>query len=62
MSYAAAIDQLNAMVPELYTSTGHSRRKFSLEESNLRTHRLRFLGHSNLYCPLFIFVINGSEE
>jgi dihydrofolate synthase/folylpolyglutamate synthase len=32
MSYAAAIDQLNAMVPELYTRTGQPRRKFSLEE------------------------------
>ena len=32
MSYAAAIEQLNAMVPELYTGTGHPRRKFSLDE------------------------------
>jgi dihydrofolate synthase/folylpolyglutamate synthase len=32
MSYAAAIDQLNAMVPELYTQSGQPRRKFSLEE------------------------------
>ena len=32
MSYAAAIDQLNAMVPELYTGTGQARRKFSLDE------------------------------
>jgi dihydrofolate synthase/folylpolyglutamate synthase len=32
MSYAAAIDELNAMVPELYTSGGHPRRKFSLNE------------------------------
>lgn len=32
MSYAAAIDQLNAMVPELYTGIGHPRRKFSLDE------------------------------
>jgi dihydrofolate synthase/folylpolyglutamate synthase len=32
MSYAAAIDQLNAMVPELYTRTGQPRRKFSLDE------------------------------
>jgi dihydrofolate synthase / folylpolyglutamate synthase len=31
MSYAAAIDQLNAMVPELYVSAGQ-RRKFSLDE------------------------------
>jgi len=32
MSYRAAIDQLNALVPELYTSGDHPRRKFSLEE------------------------------
>jgi len=32
MSYLAAIDQLNAMVPELYTATGQPRRKFSLDE------------------------------
>ena len=32
MSYAAAIDQLNAMVPELYTRPGQPRRKFSLDE------------------------------
>ena len=32
MTYAAAIDQLNAMVPELYTGSGHPRRKFSLDE------------------------------
>jgi dihydrofolate synthase/folylpolyglutamate synthase len=32
MSYASAIDQLNAMVPELYTGTGQPRRKFSLDE------------------------------
>jgi dihydrofolate synthase/folylpolyglutamate synthase len=32
MSYQAAIDQLNAMTPELYTQTGAARRKFSLDE------------------------------
>ena len=32
MSYAAAISELNAMVPELYTGTGQPRRKFSLDE------------------------------
>jgi dihydrofolate synthase/folylpolyglutamate synthase len=32
MSYAAAIDQLNSMAPELYQSAGQPRRKFSLEE------------------------------
>jgi dihydrofolate synthase/folylpolyglutamate synthase len=32
MSYQAAIEQLNAMAPELYTRPGQARRKFSLEE------------------------------
>jgi dihydrofolate synthase / folylpolyglutamate synthase len=32
MSYSAAIEQLNAMVPELYAHAGQPRRKFSLEE------------------------------
>jgi dihydrofolate synthase / folylpolyglutamate synthase len=32
MSYAAAIDQLNSMVPELYVASGQPRRKFSLGE------------------------------
>jgi dihydrofolate synthase/folylpolyglutamate synthase len=32
MSYLAAIDQLNAMVPELYGRMGQPRRKFSLNE------------------------------
>jgi len=32
MSYAAAIDQLNALVPELYGKPGQARRKFSLDE------------------------------
>lgn len=32
MSYAAAIAQLNAMVPELHTGAGQPRRKFSLDE------------------------------
>jgi dihydrofolate synthase/folylpolyglutamate synthase len=32
MSYLAAVDQLNAMVPELYTGSGQPRRKFSLGE------------------------------
>ncbi|MGA2278134.1 MAG: folylpolyglutamate synthase/dihydrofolate synthase family protein [Terracidiphilus sp.] len=32
MSYAAAIDQLNSMTPELYTASGQPRRKFSLDE------------------------------
>jgi dihydrofolate synthase/folylpolyglutamate synthase len=32
MSYAAAIDELSAMVPELYAQSGQPRRKFSLHE------------------------------
>jgi dihydrofolate synthase / folylpolyglutamate synthase len=32
MSYAAAIDQLNSMAPELHTRPGQPRRKFSLEQ------------------------------
>lgn len=32
MSYAEAIEQLNAMIPELHTGAGHTRRKFSLDE------------------------------
>lgn len=32
MSYAAAIDQLNALAPELYSAPGRPRRKFSLAE------------------------------
>jgi dihydrofolate synthase/folylpolyglutamate synthase len=32
MSYAAAIEQLNAMTPELYAKAGQPRRKFSLDE------------------------------
>lgn len=32
MSYAAAIEQLNTMMPELYQTAGQPRRKFSLDE------------------------------
>ena len=32
MSYAAAVDQLNAMAPELYAHSGQPRRKFSLDK------------------------------
>lgn len=32
MSYAAAIEQLNAMAPELYAKPGQPRRRFSLDE------------------------------
>ena len=35
MSYAAAIDQLNSLVPELHTSPGQPRRKFSLDEMRI---------------------------
>lgn len=48
MSYSAAIDQLNAMVPELHTPTGQARRKFSLDE--LRT-LLHALGDPHLKFP-----------
>ncbi len=40
MSYAAAIDQLNAMVPELHTAAGEPRRKFSLDEMRTLLHAL----------------------
>ncbi len=40
MSYVAAIDQLNAMVPELYAKPGEPRRKFSLEEVRTLLHAL----------------------
>jgi len=32
MSYAAAIEELNALAPELYARAGQARRKFSLDE------------------------------
>jgi len=48
MSYAAAIDQLNAMVPELYTRSGQSRRKFSLDQIRLL---LAELGHPQRRFP-----------
>jgi len=35
MSYIAAIDHLNALVPELFTAPGQRRRKFSLREIGL---------------------------
>jgi len=40
MSYAAAIDQLNALVPELYGNPGQPRRKFSLDEVRTLLHAL----------------------
>jgi dihydrofolate synthase/folylpolyglutamate synthase len=48
MSYATAIDQLNAMVPELYTGSGHPRRKFSLDEIRML---LGELGSPQRACP-----------
>jgi dihydrofolate synthase/folylpolyglutamate synthase len=40
MSYAAAIEALNAMAPELYTRPGAPRRKFSLAEIGILLHHL----------------------
>jgi dihydrofolate synthase / folylpolyglutamate synthase len=40
MSYAAAIEQLNAMVPELFTVRGQTRRKFSLDEIRVLLEKL----------------------
>jgi dihydrofolate synthase/folylpolyglutamate synthase len=48
MSYAAAIDQLNALTPELYTRTGQPRRKFSLDEIRIL---LGALGDPHLRFP-----------
>jgi dihydrofolate synthase / folylpolyglutamate synthase len=57
MSYAAAIGQLNAMVPELHTGAGHPRRKFSLDE--IRT-LLGVFGNPHLSSPsILIAGTNG---
>jgi dihydrofolate synthase / folylpolyglutamate synthase len=40
MSYAAAIDQLNSMTPELHTGAGQPRRKFSLDQVRTLLHAL----------------------
>jgi dihydrofolate synthase / folylpolyglutamate synthase len=48
MSYASAIEQLNAMAPELYTQPGQARRKFSLEEIRVL---LAALGNPHLRFP-----------
>lgn len=40
MSYAAAIEQLNAMAPELHARAGQPRRKFSLDEVRTLLHAL----------------------
>ncbi len=57
MSYTAAIDQLNALAPELYTHTGQPRRKFSLEQ--VRT-LLDVLGNPHVRFPsILIAGTNG---
>jgi dihydrofolate synthase/folylpolyglutamate synthase len=48
MSYQAAIDQLSAMAPELYTRPGQPRRKFSLDEIGVL---LAALGHPQRHFP-----------
>ena len=48
MSYSAAIDQLNAMAPELYAQPGQPRRKFSLDEVRIL---LAVLGDPHLGFP-----------
>jgi dihydrofolate synthase/folylpolyglutamate synthase len=48
MSYVAAVEQLNAMVPELYQSSGQPRRKFSLDEIRIL---LAALGNPQLRFP-----------
>jgi dihydrofolate synthase/folylpolyglutamate synthase len=48
MSYAAAIDQLNAMTPELFTAPGQPRRKFSLDQIRIL---LEFLGNPHRRFP-----------
>jgi dihydrofolate synthase/folylpolyglutamate synthase len=48
MSYIEAIEQLNAMAPELYTRTGQPRRKFSLDEIRIL---LSALGDPHLSFP-----------
>ncbi len=48
MSYQTAIDQLSAMTPELYTRTGQTRRKFSLDEIGVL---LAALGNPQQHLP-----------
>jgi dihydrofolate synthase/folylpolyglutamate synthase len=48
MSYSAAIDQLNAMTPELFTRPGQPRRKFSLDEVRIL---LNALGNPQTHFP-----------
>jgi dihydrofolate synthase/folylpolyglutamate synthase len=57
MSYAAAVEQLNAMAPELYAKAGQPRRKFSLDE--VRT-LLGALGDPQKeFCAVLIAGTNG---
>jgi dihydrofolate synthase/folylpolyglutamate synthase len=51
MSYAAAIEQLKAMTPELYVKAGEPRRKFSLKEIGVL---LRELGDPQLRFPAIL--------
>ncbi len=46
MSYAAAIDQLNALTPELHIRPGQPRRKFSLDQVRTLLHALGDPQHS----------------
>ncbi len=57
MSYSAAIGELNAMAPELYSGPGRQRRKFSLDEIGLL---LKELGEPQLrFKSLLIAGTNG---
>ncbi|MGD0914574.1 MAG: folylpolyglutamate synthase/dihydrofolate synthase family protein [Terracidiphilus sp.] len=57
MSYAAAIEQLNTMMPELYQKAGQPRRKFSLNEIGVL---LAELGNPQLKFPsILIAGTNG---
>jgi dihydrofolate synthase / folylpolyglutamate synthase len=57
MSYAAAIEQLNTMMPELYQTAGQPRRKFSLDEIRVL---LEELGNPQLKFPsILIAGTNG---
>ncbi len=51
MSYAAAIEQLNTMTPELYQKAGQPRRKFSLDEIRVL---LAELGNPQLKFPAIL--------
>jgi len=51
MSYAAAIEQLNTMTPELYQKAGQPRRKFSLDEIRVL---LEELGNPHLKFPAIL--------